>query len=260
VLRETAVEFGVCVRPLPMRRVDLATGEVEIKDVPCGSTRAAVCLPCADRARRLRAQQCREGWHLTEDPDLTRRPATEGQRDLVTTRAQITEAVEDAEHIGDELTAEACRESAAAVDDELAASGARGTLDPQGKPRRVRSTRRRQDTPDLPRRTSNGTTVGRVYTDERTGKTFRPSLFVTLTLPSYGRVRRDDHMPVDPSTYDYTRAAGMRCTSASSSTAGARTCAGSPGTTFSTSQSWSRRSEPRRTRTSPSAAPCPGPW
>jgi hypothetical protein len=126
---------------------------------------------------------------------------------LVTTRAQITEAVEDAEHIGDELTAEACRESAAAVDDELAASGARGTLDPQGKPRRVRSTRRRQDTPDLPRRTSNGTTVGRVYTDERTGKTFRPSLFVTLTLPSYGRVRRDDHMPVDPSTYDYTRAA-----------------------------------------------------
>jgi hypothetical protein len=35
---------------------------------------------------------------------------------------------------------------------------------------------------------------------------FRPSTFVTLTLPSYGRVR-DDGSPVDPSTYDYRRAA-----------------------------------------------------
>jgi integrase len=57
VLRETAVEFGVCVRPLPMRRVDLDTGEVEIKDIPCGAARAAVCPSCAARARRLRAQQ-----------------------------------------------------------------------------------------------------------------------------------------------------------------------------------------------------------
>src|SRR5215213_3064823 len=68
-LRETAVEFGVCVRPLPLRRVDTATGETEIFDVPCGSTRATVCPSCAAKARRLRAQQCREGWHLTEDPD-----------------------------------------------------------------------------------------------------------------------------------------------------------------------------------------------
>jgi len=76
VLRETAVEFGVCVRPLPLRRVDTATGEVQVLDVPCGSTRAAVCPSCAARARKLRAQQCREGWHLSQDPDLTptRRP------------------------------------------------------------------------------------------------------------------------------------------------------------------------------------------
>jgi hypothetical protein len=32
-------------------------------------------------------------------------------------------------------------------------------------------------------------------------------LFVTLTLPSYGAVRRDDSMPVDPTKYDYVRAA-----------------------------------------------------
>jgi hypothetical protein len=208
VLRETAVEFGVCVRPLPMRRVDPATGEVEIKDIPCGATRAVVCPSCAARARKLRAQQCRDGWHLTEDPDLSPRPATAQQRDIVRERAQITAAVQDADDTGDDLTAQACRESAAAVDDELTDTGVRGTLDPDRRTgRRVRSTRRRLDTPDLPRRPATATTLGRVYTDERTGKAFRPSLFVTLTLPSYGRVRSDDSTPVDPAAYDYARAA-----------------------------------------------------
>src|SRR4051794_20271812 len=207
VLRETAVEFGVCVRPLAMRRVNLDTGEVEIVDLPCGSTGAAACPSCAARARKLRAQQCREGWHLTEDPDLTPRPATDEQRDLVRDRANITDAVVDAEDRGDDLTAQARRESAAAVDEELAATGVRGQLDPDAKPRRVRSTRRRQDTPDLPRRPPVKTTLGRTFTDERTGKTFRPSLFVTLTLPSYGPVRRDDSMPIDPTRYDYVWAA-----------------------------------------------------
>ena len=35
---------------------------------------------------------------------------------------------------------------------------------------------------------------------------FRPSLFVTLTCPSYGRVG-EDGAPADRDTYDYTRAA-----------------------------------------------------
>jgi Replication initiator protein, pSAM2 len=38
------------------------------------------------------------------------------------------------------------------------------------------------------------------------GKTFRPSMFVTLTCPSYGRVR-EDGTPADPASYDYGRAA-----------------------------------------------------
>ena len=38
------------------------------------------------------------------------------------------------------------------------------------------------------------------------GKTFRPSLFVTLTCPSYGRVTSEG-TPVDPASYDYARAA-----------------------------------------------------
>src|SRR4051812_21395045 len=143
VLRETAVEFGVCVRPIPMRRVDLVTGETQVKDIPCGSTRAAVCPPCAAKARRLRAQQCREGWHLTADPDLTPHPPTPGQRDLVTLRADIPDAVHAAADAGDDLTSQACRESAQAVDEELAATGVRGPLDRldgDAKPRRVRST------------------------------------------------------------------------------------------------------------------------
>jgi hypothetical protein len=47
--------------------------------------------------------------------------------------------------------------------------------------------------------------VGKTYTAPD-GKTFRPSLFVTLTCPSYGRVG-EDGTPADPGTYDYDRAA-----------------------------------------------------
>ena len=48
-------------------------------------------------------------------------------------------------------------------------------------------------------------TVGKTYTTPD-GKTFRPSLFITLTCPSYGRVKADG-TPVNPTDYDYTAAA-----------------------------------------------------
>ena len=48
-------------------------------------------------------------------------------------------------------------------------------------------------------------TVGKTYTAPD-GKTFRPSMFLTLTCPSYGRVR-EDGTPADPGSYDYARAA-----------------------------------------------------
>jgi replication initiator protein RepSA len=48
-------------------------------------------------------------------------------------------------------------------------------------------------------------TIGKTYTAPD-GKTFRPSLFVTLTCPSYGPVRADG-TPADPQAYDYDRAA-----------------------------------------------------
>ncbi|WP_307615597.1 replication initiator [Nocardia flavorosea] len=55
--------------------------------------------------------------------------------------------------------------------------------------------------PDLPRKKVGKTTIGRVYA----GK-YRPSLFLTLTLPSYGRVGPDG-APINMDTYDYRQAA-----------------------------------------------------
>ena len=98
----------------------------------------------------------------------------------------------------DELIAE--------LDQEIASSGLRGKADPGAHaPRRHRSTRRRQDAPDLPKRKISPRTIGKTYT-AKDGKAFRPSMFLTLTCPSYGRVG-EDGTPADPAAYDYQRAA-----------------------------------------------------
>ena len=49
-------------------------------------------------------------------------------------------------------------------------------------------------------------TVGRTFTTPD-GKEYRPSMFLTLTLPSYGPIRTGTGVPVDPASYDYRRAA-----------------------------------------------------
>jgi hypothetical protein len=93
----------------------------------------------------------------------------------------------------------------AELDEEITAVGMRGMAVPARPKRRHRSTRRRQDAPDLPRRKISPRTVGQTYTASD-GKTFRPSLFITLTCPSYGRVG-ENGAPADPESYDYGRAA-----------------------------------------------------
>jgi hypothetical protein len=154
-----------------MRRVtDRETGEATVVALACGSTREHVCPPCAGKARRVRAQQCAEGWHLTDDP--LRHPSGEGDE-------------QDAGEL-DEL------DGLDGLDGEVS--------------RRVRSTRRRDDAPELPRVPAEDRTVGRPY-QGREGREYRPSMFVTLTLPSYGRVNRETATPVDPAGYDYARAA-----------------------------------------------------
>jgi hypothetical protein len=203
VVKDLAVEHGACIRPIQLRRTNLDTGEVDAVLVPCGHTLAHVCPSCAERARTLRAVQCREGWHLEDEPDLTPDPATEDQQWWVTMRADAQQSRDQADADGQDTADvdELIRE----LDEEITKSGVRGNVAPDQPARRHRSTRRRQDAPDLPRRKVNPRTLGKTFTAPD-GTTFRPSMFVTLTCPSHGRV---DHqgIPVDPARYDYDQAA-----------------------------------------------------
>jgi hypothetical protein len=204
VAQQLAEDHGVCVRPLAMRRIDLTTGRIDIVAVPCGSTRDDVCDPCAQKARRLRVVQCREGWHLEEEPNPGPVQPNEQQKQVMATRADLHAAYQLAREAGEEDEYAEITDLVQEVDVELRALGVRGRLeplDPPATPVRKRSTRRRQDAPDLPRRSVEKRTVGQVFA----GK-FRPSTFLTLTLGSYGRVDGDG-MAIHPDRYDYRAAA-----------------------------------------------------
>lgn len=204
IARDLAIQHGVCIRPVAIRRIDTHTGQEELVDVPCGHTRTAVCPPCAERKKRLRMAQCREGWHLEHEPIQESDPPTEDQRDLVAERADVT-AWRDARESAGETTAD-LDATLDDLDTQIRDAGARGSVEPANSGgRRTRSTRHRQDTPDLPRKRIDNRTVGKAYTAPD-GKVFRPSIFLTLTCDTYGKVYADG-TPVDPESYDYTRVA-----------------------------------------------------
>ncbi len=203
VIAATAEQHGVCVRPFTMEVGDLDTGELRYVAVPCGSTVESVCGPCARKARALRMAQCREGWHMTEEPDFTPDDPTTDHTALLEFRADLVAAYQQAAVTG-AVEADELRDEIRSVDEELRQLGMRGRLpavDAQPKVSPKRSTRRRQDAPELPRRRVERRTLGREFAGR-----FRPSMFVTLTCDTYGRVR-DDGTPVDPGSYDYRRAA-----------------------------------------------------
>jgi hypothetical protein len=203
VVKDLAIDHGACIRPVQLRRTDLATGETEPVLVPCGHTLASVCTSCAERAKNLRAAQCREGWHLDREPVIEPDDPTDEQLWWIEKRADAQVMRDQADQSGgdtgdlDELLAE--------LDEEINGAGMRGNVLPTRPERRHRSTRRRHDAPPLPQRKVDPRTVGRTYTAPD-GKTFRPSLFLTLTCPSYGRVTSEG-TPVDPNSYDYVGAA-----------------------------------------------------
>ena len=203
VVHAIAEQHGVCIRPLAMRRIDTTTGRVEVVPIPCGSTRDDHCHPCADKARRLRMLQCREGWHLETEPVTDRATPTEDHTALMATRADLAAAYTECRAAGDEDSCEQIAASVADLDTELRSLGVRGRLTPLDPPPQPvkRSTRRRHDAPNLPRRPVERRTVGRVFAGR-----YRPSTFLTLTLDSYGRVTGDG-AAVDPDRYDYRRAA-----------------------------------------------------
>jgi hypothetical protein len=170
---------GVCVRPLLRQVTDRATGAITTVPIACGSTWEKVCPSCADKARRLRMHQCREGWHLTQDP-----PRHDDD--------QGSDPDDDLDEDADEQ-----------LDDEPDAD----ENGPDQGARRVRSTRHLPGFPDLPTIPVEDRTIGQAFTDDETGRTYRPSMFLTLTLPSYGKVIPGTGVPVNPATYDYRRAA-----------------------------------------------------
>ncbi|WP_459549362.1 replication initiator [Nocardia sp. X0981] len=204
VAEATAAKFGVCTRPLIMKVFDPEAGRNNYIGVPCKATLESVCAPCAMRNKFLRITQCREGWHLDKEPVLAPQDPTEAQTGLLAARSDFFDTYQQAKHDGDTEMMGAIRDIVADLDAEMKESGFRGRLpdlDREAKPRRKRSTARRQDAPDLPRRKVSKHTIGQQFA----GK-FRPSMFVTLTLPSYGQVRSDGS-PRDTGSYDYQRAA-----------------------------------------------------
>ncbi len=230
-LRTLAESHGVCVRPLTIRRTDTTTGQTEVIEVPCGARLASKCKPCAERNRRLRIQQIREGWHLDAEPAVQPERPGEDLLSLVRVRAHLEFERADAER---QAQWDQVADLDAAIDDVdqvLAESGLRGHLTPadrDAKPRKTRSTKRRSDAPELPRLPVLPRTIGRAYAG-REGHTYRPSMLISLTLGSYGPVhtsvrrgaylvpcqcgaihgQRDELLgtPIDPATYDYRRAA-----------------------------------------------------
>jgi hypothetical protein len=215
-IRQIAAEHGVCIRPQTMRWSNLATGETQVIDLPCNAAYEHKCPPCAKRKKRLRQTQLREGWHRTDEPDPGPPDASAEQQALLRTRAHLEASRAECQVRADWDAVADCDDAIAELEKMLLHSGLRGTPpaqqdkkmdeDQEGKDgKRKRSTRRRQDAPDLPRRKVSAKTIGRAFVT-KDGKTFQPSTFLTLTLDSYGRVR-DDGSPVDPTTYDYRRAA-----------------------------------------------------
>lgn len=139
--------------------------------MPCGATLAVKCKPCAEKGRRLRIQQIREGWHLADEPAVRPDKPGEDALALVRVRAHLEferEAVQYQPMTPDERAAQVAEIDAAIaeLDEALGETSLRGHLTPKERderPRRKRSTRRRQDSPDLPRLPIGPRTVGRAY-------------------------------------------------------------------------------------------------
>ena len=89
-----------------------------------GAVLASLCPPCAERAKVLRATQCREGWHLDQEPVPQPPPPDDRQRFWIEKRANAQAVRDHAGQTGDD-TAE-LDELITELDGELAKSGLRG--------------------------------------------------------------------------------------------------------------------------------------
>ena len=238
--------------------IDLTTGRVDVVPVPCGSRWEDRCRPCADKNRRLRMAQCREGWHLDRRTHRRRRrEPTERQKQLhghprrparrLPGRREPRTTTDECEQI---------RETVAELDHEL--RGAR-------RPRPARPAR-----PEPPRQQAlHPAAAGRAEPAPPPGRAAhrRAGLRGGRTGP-----RRSSRSPWTPtggwtataprSTRTATTTAGppgTRSTSRSSWTGSGRTSAAAWAGTSSTSAPSNRNAAAPRTSTPPSAAPSPAP-
>jgi hypothetical protein len=151
-VRQIAVEHGVCIRPVLLRMTNEATGQTDIIEQNCGSTRDKQCPQCAQRAKKLRQAQCREGWHRTTEP-VEPAAVHDDETGLILVRANLEYARPEAQTLGRFNQVAKVDAAIVEVEQMMTAAGLRGTTGTRKKgeqPRRKRSTRRRQDAPKLP--------------------------------------------------------------------------------------------------------------
>jgi hypothetical protein len=203
VIELVAVSHGVCIHPVPLRRNDPETGQSAIVDVPCGATSTSKCPPCAERARLLRMQQCRQGWHLDEEPVVEDVDPTDEQTDLATMRADLQAALVKAGEAG--LPTEPMSETIEHIEGQT--GGIRASR-PGAALGAASSSSVHQAPPRRPGPTApaGGCHDGGPHVHRTGGKMFRPSIFLTLTCRSYGRVNSLG-VPRDLDAYDYKTAA-----------------------------------------------------
>src|SRR5580704_9277270 len=126
VVLDLAVEHGACIRPVQLRRTNLDTGQIDQVLVPCGHTLASVCPSCAERAKSLRAAQCREGWHLDQEPVIEPDDPTAEQTWLIETRADAQAARDANETHGEDVAG--WDEELADLDEQINNAGIRGNV------------------------------------------------------------------------------------------------------------------------------------
>ena len=173
VVRDLAVEHGACIRPVQLRRTNLDTGDVEQVLVPCGHTLASVCPSCARTGPgRCGPRNAGKAGTSRTNPTIDPGPGHRGPA-MVGRAARRGPAAPRPGRRRPGRTPPTWTSSSPNWTSEITSAGMRGKVLPARPARRHRSTRRRQDAPDLPRRKVAPRTVGKTYTAPD-GKTFRP--------------------------------------------------------------------------------------
>ena len=203
VVAAVAEQHGVCVRPFTMEVADPDTGELRYVPMPCGSTVETCAAPVPGRLGRCGWPNAAKGGISPKNPcspSTSRPPSSAHNSPRGPTWWPTTETQCRGPHWR-------CRRAAGGYPGnrrQTSATRSPGTLAVTGRASEASTEAidpRRQDAPNLPTRQVRKTTLGREFAGR-----YRPSMFLTLTCDSYGRVRQDG-TPVHPESYDYRRAA-----------------------------------------------------